>query len=290
MKYYPFILGFASIAALGTAARGSTIIYTDQFTLASEDLPYGQVYGTIPTSVAPTDTTAIKWARTGRTNFPGNFRITDAGGTHGGVLQPDNSLTQQSINYITNIDLTKTEPFLNSEGKEVYWSMTFDLNRNGTTPNWISFLANYDDTTHEGIVLTFAFGAGKITVSETTTSDSIGNPGLVLGSGGLWGSFIFERYTDGTIRIAKTSGGQSGAVGNLDLTLVLSNPNFTTGGTFGIGFQSQSTATNPIYVDNLAITLAQIPESTTLALLGLAGLVWYASSSLTKSKANSRIL
>jgi len=256
-------------------SHGSVTTYGDAFTLASGN-DYGAVYGTIPTNVPPSGETAIEWKKTTRPGWGHSFIIEDAGGEHGGVLRAndlDTSTGTRVINYAENIDLSQTVAFNNGGEKNVLWSITFDMNRNGNTYNWFWIYANYDDATGNGLGILFNFGGAQIKFIENgVESETIGNPGLVMGSMGNWASFLFERYDDGTIRIAKTSGGQAGAGGDFDVTLALSNSNYPTGGTIAVGILANTGTPNPLYIDNLKVVVAAIPEPGTVSLLALVAL------------------
>jgi len=259
---------------LGGSLQAATLLtYTDQFTLASGNLPYGGVRNPLPTNVPAPDTTALQWANTTRSGFPGSFRIVDSDGAHGGVLQADDSAGGFSLNYATNVDLAQTTAYTTEGGSELLWSVSFDLNRNGNTYNWFRLYMNYDPVTGTGLSIEFALGNGTIKISENSVaSATLGNPGVILGNTGLWGSFTFERYADGTLRIVKTSGGGSGAGTDLDETITLSNSSYTTGGTMAVSFLGNSSTPNPLWVDNITLRVMPIPEPGAFAFIALGGL------------------
>lgn len=259
------LLGFGLTASV----KAALVTYADNFTLTEGNLPYGQSYDTLPTNVPPSGTTALQWTDTTRPNFPGKFKIEDVGGSHGGVLGADNSETKQMCNYATNLDLSEGVPFDNGSGNNLLWSIAFDLYRYNATSLPFSIFANYDDATGNGLAINFQFNNGITTISQNgVASASLGNPGLILGNDS-WASFAFERYDDGTLRIVKLSGG--GAT-PLDATVSLTDIDYTTGGTVALYFLANTNTQNPLYMDNLAVTMNVIPEPSSAVLFGIGSI------------------
>lgn len=276
-----FVLYYCGAALLFScplsSSAGATATFLDGFTLTPPDtypmaIPYGSA---LPISSPGSSFLPIQWAPIKLAGYAGSLKISDIGGTHGGVLGADTTTadnTKWRGEYITNINLATATPFSLGSSNDLLWSISLDISRGGSAGNTYEHLliaANYDPATGKGLFVEFDFANGRIWFVQdgVAQGSSLGNPGVVTGNTSWnWTSLIFERYADGTIRIAKTAGGSASL---FDVSIPLSDPNYNKGGTVALGLMGSTTTPGPIYIDNLAITIPE-PSVFAFAALGLA--------------------